>query len=318
MRFYVGLTDYDWFRYLRGLQPVPEDINFWQPSGRRPANLVKGEPFLFKLHTPINKIAGLGFFSAFATFPLGLVWDSFGERNGCETLLALGRKIARYQKIRVEYDPRRLIVGCNILTDPVFFNDTEMIDAPPDWKSNIVVGKYYDTTETIGANLWDQVMQRLETRHFLEREPAEEIGADSIVVPEPEWRHVIAKVRVGQGAFRFMVTEAYHRGCAVTADHTLPVLEAAHIKPFSEHGPHLVSNGLLLRADLHKLFDEGYMTVTPDYHIEVSKALKEDFNNGKIYYDFHGKMLANLPENPADRPSREFLQWHNEVAFKVG
>jgi len=318
MRFYVAVTDSDWFRYLRSLQPAPEDINFWQPSGKKPANLAKGEPFLFKLHAPFNKIAGLGFFSAFATFPLGLVWEAFGERNGCETLQALSRKIAHYQGIHGAYDPRHLVVGCNILTDPVFFNESEMIEAPLDWSSNIMVGKYYDTRDTVGSRLWEQVIERLQARRFLEREPVGEIGTASVVALEPQWREVIAKVRVGQGAFRIMVTEAYRRACAVTADHTLPVLEAAHIKPFSEQGPHLVSNGLLLRADLHKLFDEGYMTVTPDYHIEISRALKEEFNNGRIYYDFHGKPLANLPENPADRPSRDFLRWHNEVAFKAG
>jgi len=61
MRFYVGVTDGDWFKFLRELNPPPEDIDFWQPSSRQPAILKRGEPFLFKLHAPYNKIAGLGF-----------------------------------------------------------------------------------------------------------------------------------------------------------------------------------------------------------------------------------------------------------------
>lgn len=64
----------------------------------------------------------------------------------------------------------------------------------------------------------------------------------------------------------------------------MPVLNAAHIKPYAEDGPHEVRNGLLLREDLHTLFDRGYMTITKDYRVEVSKRIKEDYGNGKEYY----------------------------------
>ena len=60
-----------------------------------------------------------------------------------------------------------------------------------------------------------------------------------------------------------MVTDAYQRKCAVTGERTLPALEAAHIKPFAEGGSHNPQNGLLLRRDIHALFDGGYVTVTP-------------------------------------------------------
>ena len=316
MRFYVGVTDYDWFRYLRSLDPPPEDINFWQPSARQPAKLERGEPFLFRLHAPYNKIAGLGFFSTFTVLPLGTVWEALGKRNGAESLRNLGRKIAHYKEIRETFDPLRMVIGCNILTDPIFFDDNRMIDNPSDWKSNIVVGKYYDTDDPIGAKIWDQVRLRLEEKRFYDRATLDDIAPPADRHLEPQYKEVISKVRIGQCAFRFMVTEAYQHTCAITADHTLPVLEAAHIKPFSEHGPSLVSNGLLLRADLHKLFDDGYMTITPDFHVEVSNALKEVFNNGRIYYAFHGQKLAHLPEIETDQPSSEFLRWHNENVFE--
>src|SRR5215211_3132406 len=70
----------------------------------------------------------------------------------------------------------------------------------------------------------------------------------------------LTRTRLGQGAFRVLVTEAYTRRCAVTGERTLPALEAAHIQPFSKLGPHLTTNGLLLRSDLHKLFDLGYLS----------------------------------------------------------
>jgi putative restriction endonuclease len=75
--------------------------------------------------------------------------------------------------------------------------------------------------------------------------------------------------------------------CAVTKEHSIPALEAAHIKPYSLGGFHEVNNGLLLRADIHKLFDKGYVTITPDYYFKVSEHLQTEYHNGKIYYEIN-------------------------------
>lgn len=64
----------------------------------------------------------------------------------------------------------------------------------------------------------------------------------------------IVRPRLGQGAFRIVVTDTYERRCAVTGERTLPVLEAAHIKSYADGGAHDITNGLLLRSDLHTLF----------------------------------------------------------------
>ena len=112
-----------------------------------------------------------------------------------------------------------------------------------------------------------------------------------------------------------MVTDAYLRRCAVTGEKTLPVLEAAHIKPYALEGPHSVKNGILLRSDLHKLFDLGYVTVTPALRLEVSPRLKAEWENGREYYAYHGRELTCRPADVSNFPSREFLQWHNENRF---
>jgi hypothetical protein len=88
-------------------------------------------------------------------------------------------------------------------------------------------------------------------------------------------------------------------------EHTLPALEAAHIKPFEENGPNAVYNGLLLRSDVHRLFDRGYMTVTPELRIEVSRRIREEFENGRYYYPFHWNKISHLPRNQADWPSSD-------------
>ena len=95
----------------------------------------------------------------------------------------------------------------------------------------------------------------------------------------------------------------------------MPVLEAAHIRPYALTGPHDVSNGLLLRADLHRLFDLGYLTVTPDHALRVSDKLKVDYDNGSTYYPLQGP-LRNLPRDGGEQPSQEFLRWHNENVYR--
>jgi putative restriction endonuclease len=111
-----------------------------------------------------------------------------------------------------------------------------------------------------------------------------------------------------------LVTDAYHRRCAVTGERTLPALDASHIRPYSEGGEHSVANGLLLRRDIHCLFDKGYGTVTSDHAFEVSTRIREEFENGRDYYALQGKQLT-LPNRSALRPEPAALNWHSTHRF---
>lgn len=77
---------------------------------------------------------------------------------------------------------------------------------------------------------------------------------------------------MGQGHFKRAVADAYGNRCAVTTSATFPSLEAAHIRPFAEGGEHAVSNGLLLRTDVHRLYDRGYLSVDADLRLRVSPS----------------------------------------------
>ena len=71
MDLFLGVTDTDWFRYLRDLRPPAEDINFWQPRGGRGFRALQvGEPFLFKLKAPYNAIGGVGFYAWHTHLPI--------------------------------------------------------------------------------------------------------------------------------------------------------------------------------------------------------------------------------------------------------
>jgi putative restriction endonuclease len=80
-------------------------------------------------------------------------------------------------------------------------------------------------------------------------------------------------------------------------------------------GPHVIANGLLLRSDLHKLFDSGYLSVTPDLSVQVSRKIKEEYENGRDYYELDGRKLVVVPATEKDRPSSQFLEWHNSNVY---
>jgi putative restriction endonuclease len=311
MKIFVGVTDNRWYRFLAGLQP--DELNFWRPSGGGFRAIGAGSPFLFKLHSPQNYIAGGGFFVRHSILPLSLAWEAFGSKNGAPDFGTFYEQIQRYRGARAsaQADPS---IGCTILTSPFFFDQDDWIPIPSDWSPNIVQGKTYDTKEPMGAALWEQVQERLVRQQaILEYE----VDATRQIAEKREryGAEYVTRARLGQGAFRVLVTDAYQRRCAVTGQRTLPVLQAAHIKPYGESGPHRVDNGILLRADLHILLERGYMTLTEALQIEVSRRIKEDFDNGKEYYAFQGRNLEVVPDLTTERPSREFIAWHNENKF---
>jgi putative restriction endonuclease len=125
---------------------------------------------------------------------------------------------------------------------------------------------------------------------------------------------VLVRQRLGQGSFRVLVTDLYERRCAITRERALPVLQAAHIRPVARDGRHQTTNGLLLRSDVHTLFDRGYVTVTPGYKVRVSGRLKKDFDNGEEYRKLAERELW-LPSRAEDRPDPELLEWHADSVF---
>jgi putative restriction endonuclease len=307
MKLWVGITDQSWFEQLSAISP--DEVNFWQPSGSRGFKALQpGEPFLFKLHSPNNFIVGGGLFVRNSPLPISLAWNAFEQKNGVFSLEQLRARVHWYRGGDTNsLDP---VIGCNVLAEPFFLKRVNWVPVPKSWKAPTQQGKTYDTETTEGAQLWQSVQA---AAGFTNRiaEPANNDERARY------GREYLTRGRLGQGGFRVLVTDAYQRRCAITGEKTLPVLEAAHIKPYAEAGPHRIDNGILLRSDLHRLFDLGYVTVTPELRVEVSSRLKEEWENGREYYAHHGKGLRVQPGDVAARPGRDFLVWHNEARFKA-
>lgn len=305
MKLYVGITDKDWFRYLRTKNA--DEMNFWRPRATSQFKALEpGELFLFKSKYPHHRIVGGAFFVRHTTLSLDLAWKAFGTANGTDSLEQLRRMIQGHRKDN-EFNP---IVGCTILTQPFYLQDDETIDPPSDWSGNIVTGKSYEIAPgSEGLRLFEQAQAVFSVSY--PRDDSEQSNPVTDRFGKPQ----LVAPRLGQGGFRIMVMDAYSRKCAITGEKTLPVLEAAHIKPYSEEGPHEVCNGIFMRSDLHTLFDGGYLTLTREFNVEVSKRIKEEFSNGREYYALQGRKLVTLPGKLSSMPNPAYLEWHQNNRF---
>lgn len=310
---FVGLTDYDWYYNLKSENF--DEVNFWRPGSTAFKALKPNDLFLFKLKKPYYAIVGGGFFVKYSLLPIMLAWEAFGRKNGTKNYTEFADRLRKYReknRIDVSYP----YVGCIILTEPFFFNQNDWITQLNNWPSSAVVGKIMDTEIGEGKRLFQEVTERLQRNTIYIQVTNQIIGKNTILGDTKErYQYSMVKHRLGQGAFRVLVTDTYNRRCAISGEKTLPVLEAAHIKPYSENGPNQIQNGILLRSDIHILFDEGYLTIAPDFRVEVSKRLKEDFGNGKIYYQYHGQKLCVIPQNVDELPAKDYLSWHNENVY---
>jgi len=303
VKLYVGNTDNAWFDFLSAYN-VTDEVNFWQPSTKNFNAIGEGERFAFRLKSPRNVIGGFGTLAKSSRLPIQMAWEFFGIKNGVSSLEKLVEAIARYRTGET-VTPSTFIV-CRVLVEPVFLPPTLWFPVPA-WSNSIVSGKALRGDSDEGASLWRSL--DLAAAHQPSKQPGmAEQGRPRFGEP------TLVKPRLGQGAFRVAVTELYGRQCALTEGKVLPALDAAHIRPYGDGGLHAKSNGILLRKDIHSVFDAGYATIDENYRFVVSDKVRDIFDNGNEYRRLHGSVLR-LPASVPDRPDKGALRWHNENRY---
>jgi hypothetical protein len=266
---YVGVTDRDWCDSLRT-----------SPDSMRRTSGSRARPPRFGRWTPASRS------SLSSTAPPTISWAADSSPVGRNFRSVWPRKpssrgTAQQTSSRCDAESNATAVsglrrgddyeiGCILLEQPFFFEREDWLPVP-EWQPNIVRGKGYDLTVEPGRTLWERVVALLRGKSGEALKDAQAIAKAKNHFGKP----LIVEPRLGQGSFRVIVTDAYGRCCAATGERVLPVLEAAHIKPYSQGGEHRVDNGLLLRSDLHTLFDQGYVSVTPDYRLEPTRLLPD-------------------------------------------
>lgn len=295
----IGLTDLDWFTMLKSglLRSV---VNFWTPTPWNFSSLREGEHFYFLLKAPVRKIGGFGEFDHYEEITVSEAWDRFGTANGVSSLTALSERMRKYVGRRTDRDISNPdpVIGCIVLRQPFFFDDD-----------------MFFASEDRGAPVPRQVVKFKTFRDIntLLRDPAPGNTLEPFELVNPEGvqrRTGTTALRPHQQQFRHRVLEAYSGLCAITGESTVEVLQAAHIQPYIDKRSNDVRNGILLRSDLHALFDAGLISIDSRRCINVSPYL-----DSEEYRSLEGKQIR-LPKSRENHPSLDALEFHRQRVFR--
>jgi len=164
---------------------------------------------------------------------------------------------------------------------------------------DVLTARSFSAEEVIKSLLQreaESLLSQSSQAHSIAREPQDSYEQKIFV-----WSQIVR--RQGQGSFRRELLRAYQSKCCMTETTDVAVLDAAHITPYGGRSTSTVRNGLLLRTDLHTLFDLGLIGIEPvTLSIHVHKSIGEP-----TYKALHGKTLR-LPSSELDCPGREYLE----------
>lgn len=168
----------------------------------------------------------------------------------------------------------------------------------------------FDYVEHSGSAPASFVLRRQSPGPLIDARTADEGEFDPANIDDARKKVMRAiAVRRGQRAFREALLQAYDYRCAITNCSIIDLLEAAHIHPYRGEDTNRVDNGLLLRTDIHTLFDCGLLAIDPESMcVVVADPLKST-----EYGDLDGTALRR-PQSPETAPSKKALQSHREEA----
>ena len=300
--FAVAPTDLDWFSQLRREGIKGDVINFWTPTPWNINRLEVNSKLYFMLKSPVRKIGGYGKFVEYKNMKASEAWKIYGRDNGVENLSQLVSRTDLYKsrhsvKKPLLPDPE---IGCILLKDPEFYENEDL-----------------QSDKTFGINFPKQIVK---LKYFRAKEKYTRVEKDREIVVKKSFelidsskskrKQLTQKERKGQAAFRRDILKLYENSCAVTEISQKEVLEAAHIQGYVNEESNNVQNGICLRVDIHKLFDNGLISIGNDYKVIISSMLKST-----EYEKFNGKKIR-LPNNRSHHPSLEALANHNKEVFR--
>ena len=153
---------------------------------------------------------------------------------------------------------------------------------------------------------------------FKQKTLEEEITSEPEPLLEGLTREAQVQVRVNQSFFRTMIMASYNYTCCITGIKQSELLIAGHIKPWGIDPKNRLNpqNGISINALHDKAFENGLITITPDYIIKISNELKKQEKDKaiqKYFIIYDGKKII---EPSKFLPGREFLEWHLKVIFR--
>lgn len=288
-----------WFEHVLALGPDAE-IVLWRLAGRYLISRIRpGDLIAFSVG---GAIIGIAAYSYSLSLGYADAWKEFGLGLGVKTFDGLEQLVDRKRR-QVGADTPA-IVTCRVVTELSRLDASflDFADLPRAGSGGRLCSMATDLGQQIVMQ-W-QAHQRLRTG----------LENASLVTPDPKVRSRRSETRPGQSLFHDRAMTNYKGGCIVSGETAAPALIAAHIHPFAISGNHDLTNALLLRSDLHPLFDQGYWTIGRDGRVRFSSKLREDYPNSRYALTFGGRWLKALRAAPVG-PSRDILDWHRRVVF---
>lgn len=285
--FGIGVTDIAWFEFLRE-ENITECINFWAPTQWNVRKFNERDYFFFMLKSPIRKLGGYGRFVEYKNISINDAWNEFGRANGVSSY-------NRFKEKLNEYNDGVNNIGAIILTECIYFQEENYIDIDDydiDFKKSIVKFKYFQEDSIVEA--------------LLKASPSSVKGEFILNEGSAEYESSKVKIREGQSEFRNKLLKAYDGKCCITGDCSRELLEAVHIQEYININSNHIQNGLLMRCDFHKLFDNGLLYIDESYIIHISNLVKSD------YYQRYDGVKINLPRDEEAIPSLQALRVKRE------
>ena len=272
--FAIAPTDINWFEQIRSDGLNGNVIKFWTPTPWNVKTLKEGDRLYFMLKSPIRKIGGYGKFLQYKNMKANDAWSLYGRDNGVENLTQLISRTSAYIKKNTDHEiidnPE---IGCILLKEPIFFEDDEFMtekDFGVSFPTQVVKLKYFKSKEKLS-------FKKIPIKDF-----------KLILSKNIKKRISSQKERKGQARFRREVLSAYQNLCAISSTGLKEVLEAAHIQQYISEESNNIQNGICLRADLHKMLDNGLLSINSEYEVKISSLVKDELylslNDRKIRF----------------------------------
>ena len=290
-KFAIAPTDLNWFEQLRNEGYDQSPVNFWTPTPWNIKQLRKGDKLFFMLKSPIRKIGGYGEFIDYQNMTPSEAWQKYGTNNGVKNLEDLEARTKFYID-KQSADNSHDSIGCILLDSLEFFNN-EDFKSPEDYlgvnfPNQVVKIKYFDINSK-------------ERKIFKPKDLTIEEEFISQKSAKKKKTQISANQRKGQQKFRDEILNAYDNKCSITGINDKYALEAAHIENYINEKSNHIKNGICLRADIHKLFDQNLIGINGDFKLFISPKLKD-----KEYTKFKNKKI-NLPKNKDFQPLKKLL-----------
>ena len=280
MKIRTYRCDPEWIKNIQTLQESKgiHEVNCWAP-GNQQTHLEEGSLFLFNPGPTGKYIVGGGIFChSEKNISYSEAWNSYGIANGVCSKKEL-REMAKRTK---SYN--RKFIASQVIRQPFFLKKEDWIKFPKKLTQNSRID--LDLNEPHIEKLWKIIMKK-----------ASDAGDYKFM--SGYGKPTLMPLRKGQREFRKCVLKMFDNKCAVTGVNVEKVLEAAHIIPYAEEPYHDISNGVALRADIHKLFDSGYATIIKNgkkFQFVICDKFWKDFksrSNREEYMKWHGKDIRN-------------------------